>query len=859
MYDRQMPVGSKDPILKSPVPFGKYYLLDRINVGGMAEVFQAKAFGVEGFERIVAVKRILSAIAEDKEFISMFIDEAKIAVQLNHANICQVFDLGKVGESYFIALEYVSGRDVRAIFDRCKQRLVDGAPTMPIAQGCFLVMKVCEGLDYAHNKKDSLGHELHLVHRDVSPQNLIISFEGEVKLIDFGIAKAVGQATETKVGILKGKFGYMSPEQVRGLSIDRRSDIFAVGIVLYELLTGERLFVGETDFATLEKVRNVEILPPTMYNRKIPEELERIVLKALAKEVDERYQNAIDLHDDLQAFMYTSGEFYSRKELGSWMKRVFRAEMEQEREQLERFREFKPDQPLPSPPSRMRATQSFPATRGLGKEAEKTGSPSSWTPDSGKPFIPPLPPPPSAGSGQAPVPEARKPSRPPAAAVESAPSEVIDGPEEEEDDEDRADMTMVDGMQGKVANFHWEEEELETNLYDPPLSGPDGSQGGEGSEGGESVEAEAELSSRDVLDLSHLSLPTPSVELLAPVASQQATRAWHKSVPSGSSMVTSVVEGPILLGVQRRTSIGPALAIGGVLVVAVGGLLGYTIFSGQTGELILGAEPSSGISVMVDQKLMDVTESPAQIRLRAGSHQVMVQHEGFLPWTQSVQVRGGETIRRNAHLESLAARTGGFTIISDPPGAMALLDGQKLDQVTPMRVQSVLPGSHTLELRLGARWWKQPISLEAGKMMELRATLSAPEPVKPPEPVKAPEPVKPPEPAKEAVAGKEEPRRPAHQAKEEGKDGEAGQHLSRKSSERATNEGFLRINSKPWTRIIVDGKETGLNTPQTALKLSAGSHQITLHNPAFNVKETFTVSVRSGETATVVKNLLVTE
>src|SRR6188508_508014 len=175
--------------VKKPTPFGKYFLLERINVGGMAEVFRAKAFGVEGFERLVAVKRILPNIAEDKEFIRMFIEEAKLSVQLNHANIAQIFDLGVVDGSYYIALEHVHGRDLRAMFDRCRQL---GEP-MPVSQACFMVMKVCEGLDYAHNKRDQSGRELGLVHRDVSPQNVLISFEGEVKLIDFGIAKAAGK------------------------------------------------------------------------------------------------------------------------------------------------------------------------------------------------------------------------------------------------------------------------------------------------------------------------------------------------------------------------------------------------------------------------------------------------------------------------------------------------------------------------------------------------------------------------------------------------------------------------------------------------------------------------------------------
>lgn len=307
--------------------FGPYKLMDRISVGGMAEVYKAVELGVEGFERIVAVKRILPHIAEDDEFITMFKDEAKIAGQLQHGNIAQIYNLGQQGDSFYIALEYVAGRDLRNIFTRCQQQ---GKP-MPLAQACFVVMKVCEGLDYAHNKRDKHGRHLNIVHRDVSPPNILVAYEGEVKLIDFGVAKAAGRVSRTQAGILKGKFGYMSPEQVRGMPLDRRSDVFSLGVVLFEVLVGARLFQGETDFATLEMVRTVDVPIPSSKNPEIPKDLENIILKALSGEPETRYQTAMELHDDLQAFMFAHGMFYSRKDLAAWMRKQYAREIELEK------------------------------------------------------------------------------------------------------------------------------------------------------------------------------------------------------------------------------------------------------------------------------------------------------------------------------------------------------------------------------------------------------------------------------------------------------------------------------------------------------------------------------------------------
>jgi serine/threonine protein kinase len=191
-----------------PVQFGKYLLLDRINVGGMAEVFRAKTFGVEGFERILAIKRILPSLIDDADFVRMFIDEARIAVQLAHPNIAQIYELGKHGASYYIAMEYLPSRDLRLILDN----LNASGQLMSIQQAAFITSRVCEGLDYAHRRRDPSGQPMNIIHRDVSPQNILITYEGVVKVIDFGIAKAANRASQTQAGVLKGKFGYMSPE-----------------------------------------------------------------------------------------------------------------------------------------------------------------------------------------------------------------------------------------------------------------------------------------------------------------------------------------------------------------------------------------------------------------------------------------------------------------------------------------------------------------------------------------------------------------------------------------------------------------------------------------------------------------------
>ncbi len=336
------------------VPFGKYHLLERINVGGMAEVYKAKMIGVEGFEKLLAIKRILPAIAADKDFIAMFIDEAKIQVQLNHANIAQTFELGRISDTYFIAMEYVSGRDLRAVFERLRRR----GEVVPVELGCYVISRIAEGLDYAHRKKDASGNDLGIIHRDISPQNILVSYEGEVKLIDFGIAKAANKMMKTQAGILKGKFGYMSPEQVRGLPLDWRSDIFAAGIVLYELLTGERLFTGESDYSVLEKVRTAAVPRPSTVRQTLQPALERIVLKALAKDPDDRYPHASELVADLQRYLLAQEKLFTREDLAAFMKTTFAEEFEREKRSL--TEDFESEDGTPTDPPAPGSTPSAP-------------------------------------------------------------------------------------------------------------------------------------------------------------------------------------------------------------------------------------------------------------------------------------------------------------------------------------------------------------------------------------------------------------------------------------------------------------------------------------------------------------------
>ncbi|HEX7180416.1 MAG TPA: TonB family protein [Thermoanaerobaculia bacterium] len=418
--------------------FGQYTLLEKIAVGGMAEVWKARMRGVEGFQKTVAIKRILPHMTDNSEFIGMFIDEAKLAAQLSHPNIVHIYDLGKIGRDYYIAMEYVEGRDLRSLLNASRRK---GHP-LPLGLALLIAARLASALDYAHRKRDFEGRELGLVHRDVSPQNVLISHEGDVKLCDFGIAKAVSTVGQTQMGALKGKLQYMSPEQAWGRPVDARSDIFSLGAVLFEMVTGDRLFSGDSEMSVLESVRQGRIRSVRDIAPSVPPSVEEIVARALAHEPQNRFQSAGEMAQRIGAVLRELTPAPGPPDLASYLQAVMAPEPEVEAE--EEISHFLPEPssytppPVEAPPEIPLAEEAPPvqAVAPVGEVRVEESAPRSRRllyaaiaalvvaviltlfllnrPRGGQP-VPPAQQAPSAGPGATPAPQAPATAAPPVA------------------------------------------------------------------------------------------------------------------------------------------------------------------------------------------------------------------------------------------------------------------------------------------------------------------------------------------------------------------------------------------------------------------------------------------------------------
>lgn len=777
-----------------PVPFGKYHLLERVNVGGMAEVYRAKMVGVEGFEKQLAIKRILPAIAADQDFINMFIDEAKISVQLAHANIAQIFELGRINDTYYIALEYLAGKDLRALFERLRRR----REIVPVELACYVISRVAEGLDYAHRKRDAQGRELGIIHRDISPQNILVSFEGEVKVIDFGIAKAANKIMKTQAGILKGKFGYMSPEQVRGLPLDRRSDIFACGIVLYELLTGDRLFTGDSDYSILEKVRAAQVPRVSTVRQALPPAIDPIVARALARDPDERYQHASELVADLQRYMLTQERPFTREDLAAYMKSMFAEEWEREKRQAHEPADDDEPTPLSDPGG------SVPLIRAPSRQ-EDTARRAVEVPP-GRPPLPPV-------DDEPPAPSARRarPSRLAAAAQAAETERAHVGPAIGAGDEH--DETTTTESEPRLLPRRppprppITQQETRVQRVPPPVA------------------------SRPPPPRSAPSMPPGPVRM--PTAITDNLPQVRRAPPPVFSLDSDEDE-PTVLDASGRTgqALRAAGAIGGpigsdvaerdthadgagaykprkrtnwtivpvAVVVALGaGFIGLQLTAPEPvavmdkvgdaladpnidyAKLVVLTEPVDA-EVVVDGAVVKAggTQPFVTERMQTGvEHVVVVRKEGFRDNTSRVTLARGES--RELAI-SLIARSAVLNVTSTPSGARVFVDGQDMGK-TPAALATLSPGHYTVRAEL-----------KCFQAAETRVKLGS---------------------FDRSVALDLKPLPGACVA-------------NARPSPASSTPGRLRLMSRPPAQVFIDGVDTGRRTPLIDYPLPPGKHVVRL-------------------------------
>jgi serine/threonine protein kinase len=308
-----------------PGEFGPYLLYGLIARGGMAEVYRARR--ADGSGGMLAIKVMRPQLAREARFVDMFIREGRLAVLLDCDAIVRTWEVGEVEGRYFIAMEYIGGKDLTQVLRRCQET----GQRLPVPHAIAIAASICEGLDFAHRRADAEGRPLNIVNRDVSPSNVRLAYDGRVKLLDFGIAQAMLKFT-SEIGVLKGKFSYMSPEQIRGLPVDARTDVFSTGIILHEMLTTEKLFRGDTEFALMEKVRQADVLPPSKFNRRVGAELDRICLRALARDLEARYQSAAELRADLMSLL--ASYKFRDGELEEFMRGLFPQDVLRDEEEL---------------------------------------------------------------------------------------------------------------------------------------------------------------------------------------------------------------------------------------------------------------------------------------------------------------------------------------------------------------------------------------------------------------------------------------------------------------------------------------------------------------------------------------------
>ena len=617
---------------------GRYELLKRIAQGGMGEIFVARMRGAAGFEKRVIIKTILEHLAAEPEFVTKFLDEGRIVVQLTHGNIVPVFDMGEQDGEYFIAMEYIPGRDLRDIVKRLERQ----GTLLPVEMSLHIVSEVCKGLDYAHRKLDERGDPLELVHRDVSPSNVLISREGEVKIIDFGIARATNKLSQTVTGRIQGKFCYMSPQQAAGKSVDARSDIFSTGVMLYEMLTGVRPFEGRTDLESVDLVRRCEFDLPSVINPRVPKEVDEILARAMSKDLEARYQSIDRMQIDLLQYLYTHGCAPTSHDVAVFLEDVFTEGIEK--------REMRPS-------ASATARDEFSGPRRLDDvleaELDRLSGGPGHTPSV---EIDPLTSTALSDRGAA---------RPDTATLMTG-REALHSPKLVDPHDDRAttreELIKIPANTAERLEVAETLEELPTDLATPPLSGGDPSS---------APEAQAPEAA---------SPPRGSDDAGAP---EEAAPEDGGAAPQAAAPEPSGGEG------RRRVWLGAGVAA--ALLVAGLGALAWS--STRPGRLQVRTDPP-GARVIVDGVTLSEVRTPHTLELEPGSHTVRLKLEGRTPPGpfrveirpgQTTLLEGGEVALGPAPAPTKPTRAREILVRTDPPGASLSADGRALGPA-PQRV-----------------------------------------------------------------------------------------------------------------------------------------------------------------------------
>ena len=651
--------------------FGKYCLLERISVGGMAEVFRAKPLPAHQSGKMLALKRILPHLAEDDEFITMFVDEAKLTVALEHPNIVETYELGNFQKSYYILMEYIAGADVLAL----QKRLRQNRRIMSVAQACYVAEKIARGLHFAHTACDEEGRPFNIIHRDVSPQNIRLTYDGRVKLIDFGIAKAAVQRTKTQVGVLKGKFGYMSPEQVQGEEFDYRSDVFALGTTLWEMLTNRRLFNGDNEFETLQMVKHPDIPPPSEKNPQVPPRVDDIVLRALHEDRNQRFQSAAKFADALNGFVSNIDRPYTREHLARWMSETFHEELQEERRKRKLYREIKTaddvrefnneyveDGPIHD--------EEF-AGESLVEDDERLDDDQIWDP-------------------------------------EFAPEEG----EDVDPEEFAANHTMVAAGGFDPADYHDEDEDIITLADDDLIE----------LEEGELAEAETSGSLVQPFDASAgasgSSPAAASSSGTQPSAQRPGTKSGGGSDGNAVRIASAVAAVVALL----------ALAFTVSYKMLASGVRGYSQSPGG-GSLVISVEPTPTTDgeILVDGRSEGHVAPVTVNELGAGEHEVVARFDGFKEAKKKVDLSDGAL--RTITLKLEAKPNSGGQVRLDVEGAdepRVFIDGEQAEWVSSTDYMSVKPGRHLVEvIAAGRKVWSRVINVKSGNSMTEQVRLSS--------------------------------------------------------------------------------------------------------------------------------------